>query len=717
MGYTAMSLAATMPATTIDATAVAPPPPRGVEWIGLEAAAQRSGWSVRHVRRLCGDEWHARGLARVERPPGGGKPAWLVREDAHASLARVKAPERLAFDVRQLPEARRRELLARRAILDGWERAKSAGVAAGRTERDVTFEYLRGVEIEHDLKLSRSRLYEWHNAYRADGLAGLVDRRWQPPREKRSADDPFFAELQRRYLDLRRPKLTVVHRDTRLIAERRGWTVHSYHAAKRFIATIPPGVLMKFRAGDKAYTDNGESFIERDYSTLASNDVWVGDHHQFDVVVDAGPRHGLVRPWLTAWMDMRSRRVVGWFIGAASPNQDTILLAFRHAIHPAQNDCGVPLRVYIDNGKDYDSYALHGRTKRDRFRRQRFRIDLDAGYVDGLFGELGVETTHCQPYHGQSKPIERFFGTLEDRFGRGFETYCGNAPGTRPQDLQKRLDRGQAPRLVDFAAAFVDWLRDDYHHRVHAGHAMDGRTPAQAYAENLGTKRTAPAELLDVLLQQKSKPVRVTQNGVRWHGILYGQHERSLWEKIGQQVYLRVDPRDVSRVSVWTLDNRFLCHAPANIRLSAKAGPSTREDLRAALADKRRRNRLASEYHQRRPTLHMDTSELLARETAARLKAEREASEPPPAPNVAPVQTAIDDQMPALRRAVERDTLRMAAGAESQTATIPSWRGLMDAMQQCQAEQDSAADAEPEIDSFAALQRHFARARGEVDDE
>src|SRR5687768_11154815 len=68
--------------TSASVTSPPPPAPRGVEWIGLEEAAKRTGWGVRHLRRLCGGEWHARGLARSERPPGGGKPAWLVREDA-----------------------------------------------------------------------------------------------------------------------------------------------------------------------------------------------------------------------------------------------------------------------------------------------------------------------------------------------------------------------------------------------------------------------------------------------------------------------------------------------------------------------------------------------------------------------------------------------------------------------------------------------------------
>lgn len=52
------------------------------------------------------------------------------------------------------------------------------------------------------------------------------------------------------------------------------------------------------------------------------NDVWFGDHHQFDVFV-LDERGRPVRPWLTAWYDIGSGRVVGWCI-STNPNSETI---------------------------------------------------------------------------------------------------------------------------------------------------------------------------------------------------------------------------------------------------------------------------------------------------------------------------------------------------------------------------------------------------------
>ena len=42
---------------------------------------------------------------------------------------------------------------------------------------------------------------------------------------------------------------------------------------------------IKFREGRKAFEAKAAPSIERDYSTLHSNEMWVGDHHQFDVIL------------------------------------------------------------------------------------------------------------------------------------------------------------------------------------------------------------------------------------------------------------------------------------------------------------------------------------------------------------------------------------------------------------------------------------------------
>jgi transposase InsO family protein len=110
------------------------------------------------------------------------------------------------------------------------------------------------------------------------------------------------------------------------------------------------------------------------------------------------------RPWLTVWQDVRSRKVVGWELFVGDPCTDNIILAFRRAVMKH----GVPESVWTDNGRDYDSWALQGRTKKER---HAARGRFDSPRLHGIFAQLKVQAHNVQPYHGQSKPVERFFGT------------------------------------------------------------------------------------------------------------------------------------------------------------------------------------------------------------------------------------------------------------------------------------------------------------------
>lgn len=90
------------------------------------------------------------------------------------------------------------------------------------------------------------------------------------------------------------------------------------------------------------------------------NDVWFGDHHQFDVFV-LDRRGRAVRPWLTAWYDIGSGVLVGWCI-STNPNSETIAESFIRAVaeKPDSPIHGAPNAIYIDNGKDYRSHAFDG---------------------------------------------------------------------------------------------------------------------------------------------------------------------------------------------------------------------------------------------------------------------------------------------------------------------------------------------------------------------
>ena len=170
------------------------------------------------------------------------------------------------------------------------------------------------------------------------------------------------------------------------------------------------------------------------------NQIWVSDHGQHDVWVRNDLFSGVstnaaVRPWLTAMIDMRSRKIVGtaW---SATPSSHTISSALRVGIE----SFGIPQILYVDNGKDYEKVG---------------RIDFSPE-CSGVLVRLGIEGQYCLPRHPQSKLIESWFGTVRKRFDCLWPSYCGAGPKDRPEQctdalkemcIRDRISTTSAPEL------------------------------------------------------------------------------------------------------------------------------------------------------------------------------------------------------------------------------------------------------------------------------
>jgi hypothetical protein len=458
----------------------------------------------------------------------------------------------------------------------------------------------------------------------------------------------------------------VAHEIASLKAVENGWEVRSYKACQRYVAELPKAMVLKLRFGDEAFTNEAEPYIERDYSTLESNQIWCADHHVFDVLIKiVNTRTGVMehtRPWLTAWQDLRSRKIVGWRVFAHDPNSDEILFAFKDAVR----EHGLPHAVYFDNGKDYDCFALQGRTKKDRWRERKVRFAFDQ-QRSGVFPGLSIDVMHAWPFHGQSKPIERWFGTIE-QYTPVWPTYFGRNPQERPEDFQLNLERGKAPTLEEFSEWF-DGIVQQYNAKPHSGDGMDGQSPDAVFAANSISKRTTTDEVLDQwCLRQPPGSVKVTQNGVIYQGVRYGQHD--LLAHLGEQVTLRIDDKDLSHVQVWTLDGKIIARVAANQKMSWNP---TSQELRDAIQKKKQARKLVRQWTDSRPRLHEDLPDLMLRARASSIQNSPftiHHSEPPEAPALVPVRTSIDDQLPALRDALRRSSvqpLRTAVGAEALT--------------------------------------------------
>lgn len=337
----------------------------------------------------------------------------------------------------------------------------------------------------------------------------------------------------------------------------KNWQVGTYASLCNYLKRLDPATTTLAREGQKRFDADHINKILRNYEEIPPNFMWCGDHHIFDVFVKLPDGKGgwqYKRPWLTSWLDMRSRSLMGWCISFA-PNSRTIAMALAHAISPKDDpaylQCGIPSSVYIDNGKDYRAKYLNGEEivigKIDypdiieRFA----ALGIDPYYIDlefdpeqnawvkkhgdkfieikgvrvgGVYARLGIGQRYATAYHPWAKPIERFHRTLVQSFSRDLPGWCGSGHEHRPEKLTFELKSGQMILTIEeFCDRFYGWVVNKYHKTPHRGHGMDGRTPDEVFASLMPTPQTCEPQLLDFALLKKES-VKIHNWGFNLNG-------------------------------------------------------------------------------------------------------------------------------------------------------------------------------------------------------
>jgi transposase InsO family protein len=271
--------------------------------------------------------------------------ALAIRSNANqsslfASLPEVTEPERLNFSPEQNVQAmKRQEEIA--PLLEFSSRSRRSRP----TFRTVGGLAVRSMNSLADFladqhQVSSRTLWNWYAQYRKLGYAGLVDRVRSDKGESRflKAQPAVRALIENKYLGER---LSV-----RLVYEalRRDWRSlepecprpPSYGAIRSYLKQLPKPLLVLSREGKRQFQERCEPYLLTDFESLLPNQIWVSDHGQHDAFVRNDLFSGIsanaaVRPWLTAVLDMRSRKIVGtaW---SATPSSHTISSALRVGI-------------------------------------------------------------------------------------------------------------------------------------------------------------------------------------------------------------------------------------------------------------------------------------------------------------------------------------------------------------------------------------------------
>jgi putative transposase len=398
-------------------------------------------------------------------------------------------------------------------------------------------------------------------------------------------------------------------------------------------ALLPKPLLILSREGERQFQERCEPYLLTDFESLVPNQIWVSDHGQHDVWVRNDLFSGVstnaaVRPWLTAMIDMRSRKIVGtaW---SATPSSHTISSALRVGIA----DFGIPQILYVDNGKDYEKVG---------------RIDFSPE-CSGVLVRLGIQPQYCLPRHPQSKLIESWFGTVRKRFDCLWPSYCGASPKDRPEQCMAALKEHQAflkgkrknsplPLASEFIATARQWIAEYNSQHPHGGRGMRGRTPDEVFNELLLPGQRRLIETPDVLyaLFWDRQRRKVSEGGcVQLYGERYepadGESLAKLFLEIERDVLVACDPANLGEAIALDLDGRFLGRLRAQKLITR--GPVSHEDIRASMRIRRTARKAIADYVTGLSGIRAragDRSEISHLQHRAEMPREKQSSSSPP---------------------------------------------------------------------------------------
>jgi len=316
-----------------------------------------------------------------------------------------------------------------------------------------------------------------------------------------------------------RAKVNIAYRRTVEEGQRQGWPpLPNIKTARQAINDLPQTVVALVKEGPTALKRLAPTAM-RDYTTFALHEVWSMDGRKLDLaVIDTKGRFGekgrLLRVWLYAFLDFRSRYVVGYAI-SATLDADLVRAAFLDALKTTGRI--IPQRIAPDNGMEI---AAKEHTGGAAWTRRGGTHDND---IVGTFPQLGILIDWAMVEHGQTKPIERKFRTLSENL-ETLPEFRGAYLGSNSVDRPEECERSKAVPLELVEKRLAEELAA-YHRTPHRGHGMDGKSPEQVYHELMRAPDFIPRQITEaqrMMCALSRKKITIRANGTFViHGAVY----------------------------------------------------------------------------------------------------------------------------------------------------------------------------------------------------
>lgn len=307
---------------------------------------------------------------------------------------------------------------------------------------------------------------------------------------------------------------------------------------KRYLKSLPAtlGDKSPARIGPHLHRLTRQKFQRRSVAELLVGEIYAGDGHTVDCYT-AHPNTGKpFRPELTAFIDIKSRYIAGWYFTEAESAVSTL-----YALSAAMvGHDHVPAWLYIDRGAGYRAKLLNDEST-------------------GWYAKFDIEVIGAIPGNPHGKGwIERWFRTCRDKhdkFFAGGQVYCGDdmaAETNRRLSAELAAGRRTLPSFYDYVDSFRRFV-EEYHNTPMD--VLGGRTPAQVWAElnpvHVGMEADA--------VMRPSQQATVSRQSVRLHNRHYFHEALALYD--GRKVVVEYDLHKDGRVWVHDTKGRFVCEA------------------------------------------------------------------------------------------------------------------------------------------------------------
>lgn len=345
--------------------------------------------------------------------------------------------------------------------------------------------------IKEEFDVARSTFNEWQQA-----VDGLDQTDWLPALtpDFSGRSNAVRAEWPgQSWLHFLRGALTpgaevaTAYKRTEREAEAQGWgQLPSLSTARNDLKfSVDRDVATLIKEGPTALKRLSPT-LERDYEAYKLHDTWSMDGRRIDLMVrdtkgEFGPKGRVFRMWLYGVQEVRSRYFVGYSLGPEL-NADAV----RNALVNAFSNTRLirPKEIQVDNGMEAAAKEITGGAPW----RRRGKVKEDE--IIGLIPFLNIAVSWATPAHGQTKPIERLFGTLAGMHETRPEfrgAYCGHKPEARPEEWDATK---AAP--IELVRKLLTEEIEAYHRAPHRGHGMNGKSPMAVYTELMNAPGYVP---------------------------------------------------------------------------------------------------------------------------------------------------------------------------------------------------------------------------------